>query len=108
MLIASAILIDYSDISFLNNRIHYLLLIASIIGIIGIQFAPKLSENKAVWMAKWILILLIPLFVMFLFFKIFFKEILDMNYFSILGAAGTIISMIILIQIVKKSKQTAK
>ena len=105
---AAALLIDYSDMSFKNNYTQYVLIIASIMGTFGILLAPKLNENKAVWLAKWVLALSVPLFSVMLFFKIFFRNILDMNYFSLLGSACTIVAMVKLIQAVKKSKHSAK
>ena len=77
-------------------------------GIMGILLAPKLNEDKAVWIAKCILLLLVPFFSIMLFFKIFFKEILDMNYFSLLGCALTIVAMVMLIRTVKKTSRTVK
>ena len=108
LIFAAALLIDYSDISFKNNFIQYVLISSSGLGIAGILLAPKLNENKAVWLAKWVLALSVPLFSVMLFFKIFFRNILDMNYLSLLGSAGTIVAMVMLIQAVKKSKHSAK
>lgn len=108
MIVSSALLIDYCEVGFNNNLLHYVLILAAILGIIATMISPTIQDSKRSKLAKWVLCLSIPIVLFFIIFKIFFKDILDMNYFSIIGLLGTSIAMILVIRADKKSFHKSK
>ena len=101
--ISAVLLTNISDLSFQSNFLQYVLIIASIGGVIGIKISPKIQDNKRIRLSKWVLAVSIPLLLVLIFFKIFFRDILDMNYLSIIGLACTSIAMFMLIRAERRS-----
>ena len=60
--------------------------------------APAMSVHTLKRIIKVLLVLNTLLLLIMLFFKVFFREILDMYYLLIIGAVGVNISMIILLR----------
>lgn len=89
--------VDYTNLSFKNNYIQYVILIASTLGGIAIILSQKIRARTRVVLAKVVLFLTILWFLGLAIFTLF-TENFDIPYLSLLSGILVIIAMILTIK----------